>query len=130
MTTFRMLVTTAGLVTALAAGCATPQAPAHSSPASDVRVGLREYEVLVSHAAVSPGEVVLNVTNTGAEAHDLRVEGTETLAASPVIPPGGTAMLKISVRDDQAQVLLWCTVPGHRSQGMVTHLVIATGEAR
>ncbi len=113
---------------AATAGCSTGQATAHDEPAREVRVGLLEYEVVTSHATVVAGDVVLNITNAGAEAHDLQVDATETLAASSVIAPGETATLTMAVPDDQSELVLWCTLPGHRSQGMLRRIAVTPNE--
>lgn len=119
-----LLLAAAALV--VAAGCTSPQLRADSGPTRDLRVGLLEYEVITSHVAVMPGVVKLKITNAGAEAHDLYIDGAETLAASPVIPPGESTTLKVWAPDDQVELVLWCTLPGHRSQGMLTRLAVTS----
>ena len=59
-------------------------------------------------------ELTLEVTNTGAMAHDLKLEG-ETGTA--MLDPGASEVVQLGVMDATAQA--WCTVPGHKEAGMV-----------
>lgn len=117
------------IATALAAlviaGCSSQQSSAGTVPARELRVGLSEYDVVVSHAAAMPGDLSLTITNAGAEAHDLRVDGGQVPAATAAIPPGKTTTLQVQVSPDQDELVLWCTVRGHRSQGMLTRLAVS-----
>lgn len=113
-----------------AAACSSHQPPAGDlAAAGELRVGLLEYEVVASHAAVVAGDVVLEVTNAGAQAHDLRVEGAAQPAATPTIRPGGTAALRLRVPADHDELVLWCTLPGHRAQGMQTRLTVSAPDS-
>lgn len=121
----RAVAVIAGLSVA-AAACSVPQRPpADTAAARELRIGLVEYEVLSSHAAALPGAIVLEITNAGAEAHDLRVDGALEPAATPTIRPGDTAILRLRVPAGQDELLLWCTLPGHRAQGMHTRLAVS-----
>lgn len=126
----RVIAVIAGLSVA-AAACSVPQQPsADMTPARQLRVGLSEYEVGTSDAAVLPGVVVLEVTNAGAEAHDLRVDGARQPAATPTIRPGDTATLTLRVAPDDDELVLSCTLPGHRAQGMHTRLVVSSPQTK
>lgn len=115
-------------VSVMAAGCSDPQPqpPADTAAGGELRVGLVEYAILASHAAVLPGEVVLEVTNAGSEAHDLRVDGALEEAATPTIRPGATALLRFRIPAGQDELVLWCTLPGHRAQGMHARLAVSS----
>lgn len=121
----RVLAVIAGLAVAAAACSTEPQPSAGMAATRQLRVGLVEYEVLASHAAVLGGDVVLEITNAGAQAHDLRVDGAAQPAATPTIRPGGTATLRIAVPAGQDELVLWCTLPGHKAQGMHTRLAVS-----
>lgn len=111
-----------------AAACSVEQQqqppPAATTAARQLRVGLAEYEVVASHPAVLTGDVVLEITNAGGEAHDLRVDGALQPATTPTIRPGGTATLRLRVPADQDELVLWCTLPGHKTHGMHTRLAV------
>ena len=111
----RVSITAAVIALALPA-CAA-QATTGPKVASDaVRVGLTEWEVVTSAAAVSPGPVRLTVTNAGATPHDLRVAGAAE-GAVPVLASGERRTLTLKAVADGV-LTLWCDVPGHRAQGM------------
>lgn len=57
--------------------------------------------------------LVLNVTNDGAQTHDLKIGSKQT----PILKPGEKAVLKTTAIE--ATVQGYCTLPGHRSAGMV-----------
>lgn len=112
-------------VTAAACSVEQQQPPAATTAAHQLRVGLAEYEVVASHPAALTGDVVLEITNAGAEAHDLRVDGALHPGTTPTIRPGGTATLRLRVPADQDELVLWCTLPGHQAQGMHTRLAVS-----
>jgi hypothetical protein len=100
------------------AGCDTPGATAASAPASgNLRVGLLEWRIVTSTAALTAGEDRLTVTNTGATAHDLHVTGPGVQAHTPLLPPGGTATLTVRTRAGET-LTLTCEVTGHEDAGM------------
>jgi uncharacterized cupredoxin-like copper-binding protein len=87
-------------------------------PRSDhARVGLVEWEVTSSVRALAAGPVTLQVTNAGTTAHDLRVRGRRADKQTVVLAPGQTATLQVDLTGER-QVELWCTVAGHRAEGM------------
>lgn len=96
----------AGALAAVAAGeCSPERTPAATDPVREMRVGLIEYEIVLSHASAAPGPLALEITNAGAEAHDLRVEGTAMRAATPTIRPGETATLDVRVPEGQDELM-------------------------
>lgn len=109
------------------AACSSPELRDAGSVADgELRVGLLEYDVAVSHATVTAGLVTLAVTNAGVEAHDLRVEGTGEPAALDALAPGEAAELIVEAPVG-AELVLWCTLPGHRRQGMETTVAVGPG---
>lgn len=121
----RVVAVIAALSVTAAACSVQQQPPAATTAARQLRVGLAEYEVVASHPAVLTGDVVLEITNAGAEAHDLRVDGARHPGTTPTIRPGGTATLRIRVPADQDELVLWCTLPGHKTHGMHTRLAVS-----
>lgn len=106
----------------LASGCTGGAADA-GPPVREARVGLLEWEVTASASTLAAGPVRLEVTNAGATAHDLRVTGQRTEGAVPVLPPGDTAVLELDL-SGASEVTLWCSLPGHRAQGMERRLPV------
>ena len=122
----------AGVLLALASACTptgTAAGPAgtaaEGAPADRIDVGLTDFTIATSTARVVAGTITLDVTNVGATAHDLRIDGDGIEQRSEVLPPGATTM--VNVATDGADILtLWCSLPGHRRQGMETTLSVVS----
>lgn len=90
-------------------------------PVETVAVDLGEFFVEPDRVEVPSGSrLQVEVTNGGDAQHDLTLEGdpetgTERLAA------GESQSADLGVIDADAQA--WCTVPGHKEQGMVLDIV-------
>jgi nitrite reductase (NO-forming) len=68
-------------------------------------------------------EVIVRVTNNGAMAHDLKLDG-ET--GTDLLDPGESQEVSLGVVEETTQA--WCTVPGHKEAGMVLDINV-TGTA-
>jgi hypothetical protein len=84
-----------------------------------VRVGLTEWTIVVSRTTVRPGRLVFLVTNTGATVHDLVVQDPQGTWHTPDLSPGQQTGLVVRARPRET-LQLWCSMPGHRAQGMYT----------
>ena len=116
-------------VAVMAVACAAPTPPAPQTPSNDVRVGLTEWDVVASAAAVSAGPLRLTVTNAGTTAHDLRVAGATT-GGTRLLAPGESQKVTLDVAVS-GTLQLWCDVAGHRDQGMTLELpVVDEGPSR
>ena len=69
-------------------------------------------------------EVIVNVHNTGAMEHDLKLGGT---TGTDMIPPGETVTASLGVVSSTTQA--WCTVPGHKEGGMVLDINVSGAPA-
>ena len=79
-----------------------------------VSVRLTEFAVKPSTIDVAPGTTLtLVVTNSGAMAHDLKINGT---SGTKMLQPGQNEVVEVGVID--ADATAWCTVAGHRAAGM------------
>jgi hypothetical protein len=110
------------------AACAT-KAP----PPTEAKVDLYEYRIETEQPALAAGLVEIEVLNEGSRWHTLVVSkvGAETVAATPIIPPGTTHHLKldlepgiyeftcrlVATKDDGALV-------DHFELGMVTRVTV------
>jgi hypothetical protein len=93
-----------------------------------IRVGLSEWTISTSSATVLSGRVTLVVTNAGGTEHDLVVRGRAGTWETPDLDPGRQS--RLTVRGRAGETLhMWCSMPGHRAQGMHTTLQVegATG---
>lgn len=116
------------LLAVAVAGCSETPSASEREAASEVRVGLVDYDITTPSVAVRPGSVTLRVTNAGQTAHDLRVAGQETTARLATLDPGEADTLEFEVSEGEDELTLWCTLPGHRQQGMETTLPVARTE--
>ena len=67
-------------------------------------------------------KLIVRVTNKGAMAHDLKLNG-ET--GTDMIDPGGKAEVTLGTISTTTQA--WCTVPGHKEAGMVLDINVTGG---
>lgn len=108
-----------------ACGGSPATGPPEGPPVRELRIGLTEYDLTLSAAAVLPGPVTLTVTNAGSARHDVRLRrGSVTLGASRVLRPGQSQTLTVQVPPG-GPVALDCTVPGHVAAGMTGRLDVA-----
>jgi nitrite reductase (NO-forming) len=89
-----------------------------------VDVELGDLYVEPSSIEVPAGsEVIVNATNVGAMAHDLKLDGA---TGTELLDPGASATASLGVVTETTQA--WCTVPGHKAGGMVLDIEV-TGSA-
>lgn len=69
-------------------------------------------------------EVILKVTNAGAMAHDLKLDGDK---GTEMLDPGASETVSLGVVETTSQA--WCTVPGHKEAGMVLDINVAGSAA-
>lgn len=123
MTAVRGLL--AAAATTLIAGCVGPESTANTTAQESMSTGLLDYEITVSHDAVMPGALRIEVTNAGRDSHDLAAAADEERATTPRLRPGEDAVLVLDVPADSEELVLWCTLPGHRAQGMQASVLVA-----
>ena len=70
-------------------------------------------------------EVIVNVTNTGKMAHDLKLNGTKGIE---LLPPGESAKASLGIVSETSEA--WCTVPGHKAAGMVLTINVGRENTR
>lgn len=108
----------------LVAGCSATGASTGSAPASAaLRVGLVEWRILTSSAALTAGIDRLTVTNAGTTPHDLHVTGPGVQVHTPLLSPGATAVLEVPSRAGTT-LTLTCEVTGHEAAGMHTAVAV------
>ncbi len=91
---------------------------------------LAEWKVELLPASVPAGSVTFTVTNSGSVPHAFEVEGHGVEKETPLIQPGATATLTLTLRPGGYEV--YCPVgnDSHKKLGMVTSLqVTAAGAA-
>ena len=103
-------------------GDVAAQRAAEGPPSTDVRIGLIEWGFTKSARALVAAPSQLRVTNAGSTPHDLElVSGDEVLGRVRSLDPGKQSTIKVDLSGlDRVELL--CTLPGHRSQGMVEEI--------
>ena len=70
------------------------------------------------------GVVRFVIHNRGLYAHALAVKVGTTTKRTPLIQPGTSAMLIVTLK--RGKTALWCPVPGHAARGMKATLAVGT----
>ncbi|WP_370325941.1 hypothetical protein [Euzebya sp.] len=94
-------------------------------PADTIDVGLTDFAIATSAVRLVEGTVTLDVTNAGATAHDLRIAGATTDVRTSVLQPGDITTITVETSGEDT-LTLWCTLPGHRQQGMETTMSVGS----
>lgn len=90
-----------------------------------VAVRLVEWAVEISSDTVPAGEITFQVMNSGTMNHAFEVEGQGVEEETPIVQPGGTATLTVSLEPGTYE--LYCPVQDeydHKQQGMTNTLVV------
>jgi hypothetical protein len=91
---------------------------------------LTEWKVELSPATVPAGTVRFTVTNAGSVPHAFEVEGRGVEQETPVIQPGATATLTLTLRPGGYEAYCPVGEDSHKKLGMVTSLrVTGAGDA-
>jgi plastocyanin len=110
-----------GAILALASLLAA-DAPA-APTAARVQVVEKEFTITLSRLRVPAGAVTVEVVNFGMDSHDLVIQSS-VKGAKPLVfaqlPPGGRQAKTLGLA--AGRYTLWCSLPGHRAQGMVAPL--------
>lgn len=107
----------------LLAGALAGALPAHPAPAP-VSARLSEWTIQLSEATVPAGPVKFTVTNGGSIPHALEVEGQGTEQETPVIQPGASATLTLTLQPGTYEVYCPVGQDSHKKLGMETHLKV------
>jgi len=113
--------TVTGLLVVGALGAATPARRGNEIPIS---ARLSEWTIRLSNATIPAGTVTLTVTNEGSIPHALEVEGNETERKTPLIQPGASVTLTLTVRPGTYEVYCPVGEDSHKKLGMATHLTV------
>jgi plastocyanin len=112
-------------IAALLAGSFAVAAPARHREPAPVAVTLSEWTVRLSSATVPAGLVAFNVTNSGSIPHALEIEGQGTEQETPLIQPGASASLTVTLAPGTYEIYCPVGEDSHKKLGMETHLKVA-----
>ena len=91
-----------------------------TGPTETVAIELGDFYVKPGQIEVPAGtRLAVDVTNKGDLAHDLNLDG-ET--GTDRLQPGDSQVADLGVIDADAEA--WCTVPGHKEQGMLLTITV------
>jgi uncharacterized cupredoxin-like copper-binding protein len=83
-----------------------------------------EFSITLSTSSFSPGTYTFTIKNTGTMPHDLVVNGPGVdHQTSPTVQPGGTGQLTVTLQKGSYE--LWCSIDGHKAQGMDTTIQVS-----
>jgi uncharacterized cupredoxin-like copper-binding protein len=106
-------------------GVATAGYVAHAGAAkTTVNVTEKEFSITLSPRRVPVGVVRFVIHNKGLYAHALAVKVGTATKRTPLIKPGKSATLIVTLKKGKSA--LWCPVPGHAARGMKTTLAVGT----
>ena len=109
-------------------GVATAGYVAHAGAAkTTVTITEKEYAITMTPRRVPVGVVRLVIRNKGLYAHALAVKVGTATKRTPLIQPGKTATLIVTLKKGKSA--LWCPVPGHAARGMKATLAVGTAVA-
>src|SRR5512143_3636598 len=94
-----------------------------------VSATLSEWKVELSERHVPAGKVTFSLTNSGSVPHQFEVEGQGIEKEAPLIQPGATATLTLTLKPGHYEI--YCPVGNgsHKHLGMETALDVGSGEA-
>jgi plastocyanin len=96
-------------------------------PVKTIRIVEKEYSLSPSSVSISkPGLYVLQGLNKGTISHGLAVEGNGLDMDGPVVSPGGTSTLRVTI-SKPGSYELYCPVGNHKEMGMEAHLTLGSG---
>ena len=106
-------------------------APLPSVPADPARVDVRlsEWKVELSQPGVSAGTVRFVITNAGSIPHGFEVEGQGIEQEIPMIQPGASDTLTVTLQPGTYEVYCPVGQDSHKKLGMETHLSVAKVQA-
>jgi plastocyanin len=113
----------AGLLLVGALGAAMPARRGNPVPVS---AKLSEWTIQLSETTVPAGQVTFTVTNGGSIPHALEVEGHGTEQETPLIQPGASATLTLTLKPGMYEVYCPVGEDSHKKLGMETHLKVVS----
>lgn len=121
--------TTKPATTSPAPTASTPTGTTGSTGAAAAKVGLAadptgQLAYAQKSLAARAGKVTIDFTNTSPVPHDVAIAtGSKQLGVTPVFSGGGTKSLTLTLA--KGTYAFYCTVPGHRQQGMEGTLTVS-----
>jgi plastocyanin len=100
--------------------------PAHPGASVAVDARLSEWAIQLSQTTVPAGPVTFTIKNGGTIPHAFEVEGGGAEKATPLIQPGTSATLTLSLKPGTYDVYCPVGEDSHKKLGMDTHLTVVS----
>jgi len=120
------LITTRHVAGLLVVGALLAAMPARRGDPVPVSAKLSEWTIQLSEATVPAGPVTFTVTNGGSIPHALEVEGHGTEQQTPLVQPGASATLTLTLKPGTYEIYCPVGQDSHKKLGMDTHLQVVS----
>ena len=114
----------------LLAGAGVVPTPARRSEPIQLTAQLSEWKIELSKTTISAGPVTISITNAGSIPHGFEVEGPGPAGEVPLIQPGASATLSLTLKPGRYEVYCPVGMDSHKKLGMDTHLVVAAAASK
>lgn len=94
-------------------------------PGSEVKIGLKEYELVPDKIMVKPGKITFVLQNEGRFSHDFSVEGPGIEERSNKFGPGRTIRLEVTLTQE-GRYKISCPLSNHDERGMSGTLLVTS----
>ena len=120
----KLIIAARGVAGLLVVGGLVAGAPTRRGQPVPVSAKLSEWTIQLSKTSVPAGQVAFTVTNGGSIPHAFEVEGQGTEKETPLIQPGASTTLTLTLKPGTYEI--YCPVGdnSHKKLGMDTHLKV------
>lgn len=94
-------------------------------PDGEVKIALKEYELVPDKIMVNPGKITFVLENEGRFSHDFRVEGPGIDERSTKFGPGRTIRLEVTLTQE-GRYKISCPLSNHDERGMTGTLLVTS----
>jgi len=122
----KLIVATRHVAGLLVVGALGAAMPARRGDPVPVSAKLSEWTIQLSEATVPAGQVTFTVTNGGSIPHAFEVEGNGAEQETPLIQPGASAALTLTLRPGTYEVYCPVGADSHKKLGMDAHLKVVS----
>jgi plastocyanin len=122
----KLIVATGPVAGLLAVGALVAGLPIRRGDPVPVSAKLSEWTIQLSDATVPAGQVTFTATNGGSIPHALEVEGQGTEQETPLIQPGASATLTLTLKPGTYEIYCPVGEDSHKKLGMETHLKVVS----